>query len=120
MSFAAFWSAITKNVPSDPPSGLKEALAGLNPDKIYLENVRSVLGVSASKAQRICETAVRQGLFQKMVEVVCPDGSIAASAENEHELPRSVTCWREKGGNTEPVEIATTSLSKTVYYRLNG
>jgi hypothetical protein len=55
-----------------------------------------------------------------MVEVVCPDGSIAASAESEASLPPNVTCWKEEQGDLEPVEMATASLSKSVFYRLNG
>ena len=120
MSFNAFWNAISRIVPGNPLSGREAELARLNPEKIYLENVRSVLGVSSPMAQRICETAVRRGLFQRMVEVVCPDGSIAASAESEASLPPNVTCWKEEQGDLEPVEMATASLSKSVFYRLNG
>ena len=120
MSFISFWNAISKIVPGNPLSGREAELARLNPDKIYLENVRSVLGVSSPVAQRICETAVRRGLLQKRVEVVCPDGSIAASGDSEANLPPTVTFWKEDQGDLEPVEMATASLQKAVFYRLNG
>jgi hypothetical protein len=120
MSFEAFWNVINKLIPGNPLRGKETELARLNPDKIYLENVRSVLGVSSPMARRICETAVRQGTFQKMIEVACPDGSIAASAENETELPPFVTCWSENHGDVEPIEIASESLPKAIFYRLNG
>jgi hypothetical protein len=96
-----------------------EALAALNPDKIYVENVRNILNVSSSHALRICETAVRQGLFETGIEVLCPDGAVVASAKKEEELPERVPCWKEEDGHMEEVNIATSSLDKKKFYRLN-
>ena len=120
MSFEAFWSAISRLVPLDPLSGREAELARLDPYKIYVENVRSVLGVSSSRAKRICETAVRQGLFSRCVEVSCPDGAIATSAQSEEELPEMVHCWQEEEGGLQEVEIATRRLPKTIFYRLKS
>ena len=103
------------------PSGLtaKEAalLAQLDPRKIYVENVLFLLGVSHAKALSILETAVRQGVFEKRVEVLCPDGTVAASAESEDELPDTVHCWTQDDEHEE--ELLTKDLRKTVWYRLN-
>jgi hypothetical protein len=114
-----FFDTISRLFPGDPYSGKEEAIARLNPDKIYLENVRSVLGVSTARAARFCEIAVRQGLFRRGVEVVCPDGAVAASAETEADLPKTVRCWAEDKGNLEELEIETNSLPKITFYRLN-
>jgi len=113
-----FFDTISKIVPGDPLAGKEEAIARLNPDKIYLENVRSALGVSSGRAQQICDTAVRQGLFESFVEVVCPGGTVAASARTESELPQRVRCWTEEGGNLEEAELATSTLPKVTFYRL--
>jgi len=117
--FEKFLKAISKNI---SPSVLSERdallLSKLDPHKIYVENVRSILGVSSTEAKRILETAVRQGIFEKRVEVTCPDGSVAASAESEEALPNSVHCWREEDGQLEEVDLPTDSLTKTVFYRL--
>jgi hypothetical protein len=94
-------------------------LSSLDPDKIYIENVRSILDVSYSSAVRICETAVRQGLFKRYIEVKCPDGSVAAATDNEETLPKTVHCWTEIDGHPEEVEFATQALAKTTFYRLN-
>jgi hypothetical protein len=117
--FQRFFEKISSLLPDGALTGNTEALARLNPDKIYLENVRSVLGVSSKSAKRICDTAVRQGFFRKYVEVVCPDGAAAASAQFEKDLPETVRCWKEEGGNYEEVYIPTRELSKTVFYCLN-
>jgi hypothetical protein len=96
-----------------------EMLSRLNPDKFYIENVRSILNVSYAAAVRICETAVRQGVFERRIEILCPDGAVAASAESEAGLPEMVRCWREEGGLLEPEELPTKTLEKVVFYRLH-
>jgi hypothetical protein len=107
-----------------PPSqGLSEKqaelLSRLNPDKIYVENVRSILGVSYKSALNICETAVRQGVFQKGVEVKCPDGSVAVTAPSRDQLPPEVRCWKQEDGHPEPEMLSTADLETTIFYRLN-
>lgn len=115
MLFQRFLNTISTVLP-DRLMGDMDALTRLNPKKIYLENVRSVLGVSASTAQRICDTGVRQGAFEKWVEVVCPNGAVAASAKVEESLPETVRCWTD---DHEEVYLPTRDLRKTVFYRLN-
>ena len=105
--------------PGIPPESLRE-LSHLDPNKIYLENVRSILGVSAKKAQSVCDAAVRQGVFEEWVEVRCPDGSVPASAQNEIDLPPIVHCWIEEDGHEEEVEIDSSGLPKVTFYRFVG
>ena len=120
MYFEKFFGAISKLLPGGADLDAKAiALSSLDPDKIYVENVRSVLGVSNAEARRICETATRQGVFSKRIEVLCPDGSVAASADTVDDLPEVVHCWTEEGGHFEETDFQTTSLQKNVYYRLN-
>jgi hypothetical protein len=118
--FDRFW----KTTKSFWPSGLSEeqgrVLAQLNPSKIYVENVRSILGVSHAEALQILETAVRQGVFEKYVEVMCPDGTVATSARSDSELPSSVHCWIEdEDGILEETTLPTKNLRKAVFYRLD-
>ncbi|MBZ5493675.1 MAG: hypothetical protein LAO76_22380 [Acidobacteriia bacterium] len=110
---------ISKVVPA-PALSEREALelARLNPEKFYVENVRSILGVSHNSAKRICETAVRQGVFERRIEVRCPDGSVAASAESEAALPKTVRCVHQEEQHFETEEVPTAELEKTVFYRL--
>lgn len=119
MLLTKFLETISRIIPGDMLSGKEEAIARLNPDKFYVENVRSVLGVSNHKAVQICESAVRQGLFRRGIEVLCPDGSIAASADAEAGLPSTVHCWSDEGAHPEEVELPTSSLPKIAFYRLN-
>jgi hypothetical protein len=80
---------------------------------MYVENVRSVFGISERAAQRYCDTAVRQGIFSKFIEVRCPNGSVGASAESEAELPETGHCWQEEEGQVEfNIELGVRAVGK--------
>jgi hypothetical protein len=106
------------------PFKLSEAQAALlsqiDTHKIYVENVRSLLDITHAEAVRILETAVRQGVFEKRVEVLCPDGTVAASADNEDSLPPHVNCWVEdEDGHLEEADIPTKGLKRVVFYSVD-
>jgi hypothetical protein len=111
-----FFDSIARFFPGDPFHGRGKELARLNPEKFYVENVRNALGISTRRAQRICDIAVRQGLFERRVEVLCPDDVVAASARAEAELPERVRCWDER--EEVELEIETAKLRKVIFYRL--
>ena len=114
-----FLKTISNVVPGNVLSGREDAIARLNPDRFYIEDVRSALGVSSRGATRICESAVRQGLFNRGVQVMCPDGTVVASADTEASLPSTVRCWKDENGHQEEVEMPTVSLTKITFYYLN-
>lgn len=120
MWFEKFLNAIRDVLHLDPLSGInQEALSKLNPKKIYVENVRSILGISHKHAESLCEAAVRRGVFARGVEVFSPDGTVVTSADRESGLPDIVTCRIDEGGNYEEREIPTKSLDKITFYRLD-
>jgi hypothetical protein len=110
---------ISNYIPLNPLSGIEDKLSQLDPDKIYVENVRSLLNVSYEKALEICELAVRQGFFKRGVEIKCPNGKVAAVVENGIELPSKVRCLEEEDGFYEEVELPTSGLEKIPFYKLN-
>jgi hypothetical protein len=116
--FSEFLRKISNASVPESFAGREAYLAKLNPDKIYVENVRSLFDVSYTHAVRICETAVRQGLFARFVEVLCPDDVVAASAPSEAELPPHVRCLIEHDGEMEEKEFETAALKKLTFYRL--
>jgi hypothetical protein len=99
--------------------GNPSEIAKLDPDKIYVENVRAAMGVSTKRARVYCETAVRQGIFDRWVEAIAPDDAVAASARAEEELPKTVHRWVERGGELEDIALQTAELSKRIFYRLH-
>lgn len=111
---------IDKLVPDGVPQGKIEELSRLDPDKFYIENVRSVLNISHKRAKSICDIAVKQGVFEGWIELRCPDGSVPATAKTEDSLPEKVRCWIEKDGKSEPVWMASSDLQRVPFYRLAG
>jgi hypothetical protein len=112
-----FLDTMAKRFPAKAVS--REALEQLNPDKIYVENVRSLLNISHSNAVQILDDGLNQGWLLSGIEVRCPDGSVAAIADSEDSLPQTVFCTQEEGGHPEEVELPTQSLQKVKFYRLN-
>lgn len=95
-----------------------EALSQIDPQHIYVENIRTLLGGSSWAAKLICETAVRQGIFAKRVQILCPDGSVAASLNAGQPIPETVRCWTEVDGEAEAVRERTDRLDKIEFYAL--
>src|SRR5205809_1999852 len=114
--FRKYFNTISNVLSVNPIAGKEELLAQLNPEKIYVENIRNLLDIPYRLAVAICETAVRQGFFKRKVEVMCPDGSVVATADTEEELPSKVTCWIKDETGPEEVELPTRDLRKTTFY----
>ena len=91
----------------------------LETSKIYVENVRSILGSSHTVAKTACEKAVHQGVLDKYVEVLCPDGSQAGAYAASEGIPESVICWKEDGWDEYEMEVETSDLRKITFYKLN-
>ena len=109
----------TSGLLGSPLTDRENELAKLNPDKFYVENVRSVFKISHKEAKRLCETAVRQGTFVRGVEVLCPDDVVAAVAQSEAELPPIVRCMVEHDNEFEEIEYDTATLRKMTFYKFN-
>jgi hypothetical protein len=99
--------------------GNSEAIARINPEKFYVENVRAAMRTSERRAKLYCETAVRQGLFDRFVEAILPDDVVAVSAPTETELPPTVHRWVERDGEMEEETFETAALAKRIFYRLH-
>lgn len=94
------------------------ALLALNPERIEVENVRSVLHTSTAQATRICETAVRRGVFIRRQSVICPDGSVAWTGAIDSSLPETVRCWRDGDHGPEPERKQTLELPRREFFTL--
>jgi len=99
------------------PDRLK-AIEDLDPSHIYVENVRAAFGLTTGLAKRFCELAVRQGILEKRVEVLCPNNVVAKDAASVEQLPVEVSCWEDDGGQYEERTYATNILKKMEFYVL--
>lgn len=112
-----FLNIIADTLPPNSAPNILENLGKLNPNKFYVENVRSILNVNHKRAVEVCHLGVQQGIFQECVEVLCPDGDVAKIAVNEAELPEMVLCIEEIEGDYIEKEYVTKELKKTIFYR---
>jgi hypothetical protein len=94
------------------------ALKRLDPERIEVENVRSVLGVSTGRAKDVCESAVRRGVFARRVSIHCPDGAVAWTGAPEAIPPATVRCLKETEFGPEPERTPSASLMRKDYFVL--
>lgn len=95
-----------------------KAFSAVDTQHIYVENVRAILGTTSWIARQICETAVRQGLFVKRIQIMCPDGGVALTVSSEETIPESVLCWKEIDGELEQILEPTERLDRLEFYQL--
>jgi len=93
-----------------------EALSRVDSQRVYVENIRSILGGPAWVAKTLCETAVRKGIFTKHIQLLCPDGAVAKTIHAGETLPTTVRCVKEIDGYFEETLEAVEHLDKLEYY----
>jgi hypothetical protein len=95
-------------------------LARVDPQCIYIEHVCIAFGVSTHRAMEICEEAITQGILFRQIQILCPDGSVAAVASSYEDFPDVVKCWHDQNGRSESRMIRTDALSKREMFALRG
>ncbi len=70
-----------------------QLIQATNPERIYVENVRSFFHLPFKAAKILCELAVKEGLFRKKYGVSCPScNRLIKSYNNIAEIPEEVVC----------------------------
>jgi len=97
-----------------------QAIKNVDPGKIQVENVRSVLNTSRRSAEIICEYGVQEGVFEKRVGFICPnEGKIIADFPYyEKNLPEFLTCNTCENSDVEPCVFRITDLEYVKFYKL--
>jgi hypothetical protein len=74
---------------------LKESIQNIDPDRIYVENIRSVLTTNTRLARYVCELAFRKGYFKKYYAISCKNdscGRVIKVYEFAESLPENIIC----------------------------
>jgi hypothetical protein len=93
----------------------------LNPNKIYVENVRAFFKVPTFVARLMCEMAVVDKVFVKKIGLECPNSDcrrIIASYLNESDIPKFIICTICEDNDKERYEYQTSELNKLEFYQL--
>tara|TARA_R110002020_G_scaffold435662_5_gene645855 strand:+ start:450 stop:797 length:348 start_codon:yes stop_codon:yes gene_type:complete len=99
---------------------IESALLDLDPDRIYVENIRHLLGTNTRIAKWICKIAVKKGYFEVFYAVECPNEScnrIIKSYSSINDIPNKVTCALCKDENLEDSTFDKKSLNIIPYYK---
>ena len=92
-----------------------------DPNRIFVENIRSFYGMPTKVAKFFCDLAVREGVFIKKYAVVCPNSScerIIRTFDSLDEIPAEITCETcEVQGDEATFGLSEKSI--ITFYQLN-
>lgn len=94
-------------------------LSNIDPDRIYVENIRSFFNMPYKLAKLLCEMAVRSRSFDKIYGVKCPGCSrIIMSVQNISDIPDVITCEICEGLEREEFFFKRDEMEIIEFYRL--
>lgn len=97
----------------------KEILRNTDPQRIYIENVRSFFGISTTMAKALCELAVREGLFMRCTAILCPiDEQVVDEACDDDPLLETIHCDVCEGFGRERSDYLTKECKSLDFYRV--
>ena len=97
-------------------------IENINPEKIYVENVRSFFKVPSMVARLMCEMAVVDSLFVKKYGIVCPNSDcrrIIESYYDKNSIPEEITCEICENEESEKFTFKVSKLEIIEFYQLN-
>jgi len=92
----------------------------LDPDRIYVENMRSVLNTNTRIAKIVCNLAVRKGYFKKFYAIQCRNescGRVIESFESLEGIPSEISCYICKDDGAELSTFKKEDLIIVPYYK---
>lgn len=105
----------------DIVSGKEKLISNSNPDKIYVENIRSFFGFSFRIATFYCDLAVRAGYFSKHKGYICANKNcqkIILEKDFKETIPKELNCTNCEIREEENYLFDTNRLNQIVFYRL--
>jgi len=99
----------------------EQKLLEIDPDRFYVENIRSFYNLTTPIARFLCELAVKQRLFNKRFGLMCPNdgcGCMIKSYAPGEQMDELLTCKNCEILGTVPYEFRSDSLDKMTYYQL--
>jgi hypothetical protein len=92
-----------------------------DPNRIYVENVRSFFNIPTRWAKKLCEIAVRQNIFKKKYAVICKNSDcdrVIKVYDKKSEIPKNINCLTCELEAKEIFEFETDELEIIEYYQL--
>lgn len=93
----------------------------LDPNRIYIENVRALLRSNTFFAKLYCEMAVVDGMFTKHKALICPNdncGRVICSYDFNAKITEIIECEICMDSEEANYKFKSKDLEKTVFYKL--
>ena len=120
MSFEKFFQIIDSTWIGDFVARKQAIIENTDPEHIYVENIRGFFGVPYRVAASFCAIAVKRGLFERRVGVLCPKHRqiIAERGDGENFEP-VVTCGICQGMGEDDFRFDPSGLDSIEFFRLH-
>lgn len=93
MSLIKFFQAIDNTFIGKLVDKKLSIVENTDPQRIYIENIRSFYNMSFQAAKFFCEMAVKENYFKKKIGVRCPQcDKLLFSVDNRSEIPKIIKC----------------------------
>lgn len=97
----------------------RAAVEAIDPERIYVENIRAFFGFPHTLTRVLLEAAVREGGLERRVGVLCPhDMHIVESFLSEDAVPELIPCLACEARGTEHSDHPRDELTFQVFYKL--
>ncbi|WP_405384805.1 hypothetical protein [Maribacter sp. LLG6340-A2] len=102
------------------PKKINKILEELNPDRIYVENIRHILGTNTRFAKWVCDIAVRNGYLKKFYAIECPNSNcnrIIQTYSSLDKIPDELTCFMCEDDGLEKSTFLKKNLNIIPFYK---
>jgi predicted RNA-binding Zn-ribbon protein involved in translation (DUF1610 family) len=119
MSLTKFFQIIDRTFIGKVVDRQLNVLENTDPDRIYVENIRSFYHIPFKAARFFCEMAVKEHLFRKRYAVNCPNcGRVILSVDNKAEIPTTIKCKTCELDEQEEYEWPVSRVHIQEFYQL--
>lgn len=97
-----------------------DVLEHTDPNRIYVERIRSFYSLPFPIAKLLCEMAVKQKLFTKHIGIECPnDGRLILTRGINEALPQEIECTNCEALEEEQYRFKLSECHTVEFYKLN-
>ena len=126
MSLEKFFNLIDNSFVGRFVSKKAELVRSTDPNRIYVENIRSFFNINTFMAKFFCEMGVKEGILVKNIGLVCPneeDGRIIKSMSYSDFKAKSgeemIVCDLCELNGLDDYEFKLKDLRTIIYYSIN-
>lgn len=98
-----------------------ELIESTDPDRIYVENIRSFFNLTTPIARVLCEMAVKDKLFNKKIGVECPTcGRLIKTYNSDNDVPEKIKCDTCELLEEQNYTFSQKRVNKVIFYQLSN